>query len=130
MKRKRHHRSGSDGLVPEEHREAEDEGEDRLEQLLDAAVAVAMPEASDGEGQGDGDCDGDGEAPNESHHHEKPVIEAVVEKKVVVEADMAMEDAEAVEEEFQLPNMRRFHFFSASSIFFFSVRIRGIANRN
>lgn len=116
MKRKRHHRSGSDGLAvvqepvvaAEERRESEDhdEGEDRLEQLLEAAAA-GMPEASDGEG--------DGQAPIDHEHSDMPVSDSVVEKTtvvvekktVVVETDMAIDDVEAVEEELALPNMRR-----------------------
>nr|XP_024382462.1 uncharacterized protein LOC112285693 isoform X2 [Physcomitrium patens] len=109
MKRKRHQRSGPDGLVPEEEEEPgteaqhDVEDEDRLKRLLEAAGA-AMPEVSDG--------DGDGEAPADSHlvHSEDPMSDSKVEKTVLAESVMTIV-AETAEEEMALteivPNMRR-----------------------
>lgn len=125
MKRKRHQRSGPDGLVPEEEEEPgteaqhDVEDEDRLKRLLEAAGA-AMPEVSDG--------DGDGEAPADSHlvHSEDPMSDSKVEKTVLAESVMTIV-AETAEEEMALteivPNMRRFFFCSSSS-----SRLTSVAN--
>ena len=117
MKRKRHHRTGSDGPVEEQQlprENAEDEVEDRLE----AAAGAAMPEDGDGDGeQGDGNGDGDGHPDARHHEHsDHPVSDSMAERRpLAVEVEMALGDAEAVEEEFALtdmvPNMRRFVFF-------------------
>lgn len=98
MKRKR---SGSDQPVASsDERLVEDddeEHEDRLEQLLEAAegAAATMPEASDGE-------PGDPHSPLDN-----PVNEPAGKRSA-----MAIDDVETAEDEFQLPNMRRYFIFS------------------
>ena len=146
MKRKRHHRAGSDGPVPQPAsqgtREAEGEAEDRLEQLLEAAGA-AMPEASDGEPEPKPEPEPEPEPkpkPDEAEavddslheHSDHPVSDSVAGRTAPREVDMAIRDADAVEEELALmdlvPNMRRS--FSFSSLRFGCCGIRGVGSLN
>lgn len=115
MKRKRHHRTTSHELVAPA---VEADPEDRLEQLLEAAGAGAMPQASDGdggaEGDGDGDSSGEGEDEGclaEHEHSDHPVSDSIAEgRAVVVEVPDVVPDMVPVvkaveEEELALPDM-------------------------